>query len=98
VESLNGQHKSGPRNSKRIRTGISWKNNKVNRPKSQLEEKHKIHLINFYDDHPQARVLDAVASLTEKFEDFKRNQRSKLLEKGLQSFIQKNNPSPSTKK
>ncbi|KAG1142322.1 hypothetical protein G6F37_005958 [Rhizopus arrhizus] len=37
---------------------------------SQLQEEHKVHLINFYDEHPQARVSDAVASLTEKFENF----------------------------
>ncbi|KAG2211168.1 hypothetical protein INT47_006287 [Mucor saturninus] len=35
-----------------------------------FEERHKIHLINLYDDNPQARVVDAVASLTEKFAGF----------------------------
>ncbi|OAD70135.1 hypothetical protein PHYBLDRAFT_60034 [Phycomyces blakesleeanus NRRL 1555(-)] len=44
--------------------------NKVNRKTSQLQEEHKVHLINFYDEHPQARVSDGVASLTEKFKNF----------------------------
>lgn len=44
--------------------------NKVNRSTGQLEERHKIHLVNLCDDNPQARVVDAVASLTEKFAGF----------------------------
>lgn len=55
--------------------------NKQNRPKPQLDEKHRIHLINFYDDHPQARVIDAVASLTKQFEGFT------LKETSVQNFL-----------
>lgn len=40
----------------------------VNRPKPQLDERHKVHL-EFYDNLPQARVLDAMESLTQKFSD-----------------------------
>lgn len=36
--------------------------------KSQFE-KYKVHLINFYDNHPQARVSDTVTFLTGKFEN-----------------------------
>lgn len=60
---------------KRLKEDKDWnilekQTNKVNRNKSQLNEEHKSHLINFYDDHPQARVIDAVTSLTETFENF----------------------------
>ncbi|KAG0961480.1 hypothetical protein G6F61_009320 [Rhizopus arrhizus] len=60
---------------KRLKEDKDWnilekQTNKVNRKTSQLQEEHKVHLINFYDEHPQARVSDAVASLTEKFENF----------------------------
>ncbi|KAG0761020.1 hypothetical protein G6F16_008111 [Rhizopus arrhizus] len=44
--------------------------NKINKSAGQLDEKHKIHLLNFYDSNPQARVVDAVCSLTEKVESF----------------------------
>ncbi|KAI9273682.1 hypothetical protein BY458DRAFT_434922 [Sporodiniella umbellata] len=44
--------------------------NKANRSTGQLEERHKIHLVSLYDDNPQARVVDAVASLNEKFAGF----------------------------
>ncbi|KAI8097902.1 uncharacterized protein B0P05DRAFT_447952, partial [Gilbertella persicaria] len=43
--------------------------NLVNRPKPQLDERHKVHLLEFYDNWPQARVLDAMESLTQKFSD-----------------------------
>ncbi|KAI9254378.1 hypothetical protein EDC94DRAFT_678950 [Helicostylum pulchrum] len=43
--------------------------NLVNRPKPQLDERHKVHLLEFYDYWPQARVLDAMESLTQKFSD-----------------------------
>ncbi|KAG1350098.1 hypothetical protein G6F62_003375 [Rhizopus arrhizus] len=60
---------------KRLKEDKDWnilekQTNKVNRKTSQLQEEHKVHLINFYDEHPQAQVSDAVASLTEKFENF----------------------------
>ncbi|KAG2203596.1 hypothetical protein INT47_011690, partial [Mucor saturninus] len=38
-------------------------------PKPQLDERHKVHLLVFYDNWPQARVLDAMESLTQKFSD-----------------------------
>ncbi|KAI7904674.1 uncharacterized protein BX663DRAFT_484778 [Cokeromyces recurvatus] len=47
----------------------------------QLDEKHKIHLLNFYGSNPQARVVDAVCSLTEKFESFT------LKESSVRSFL-----------
>ncbi|CEP15210.1 hypothetical protein [Parasitella parasitica] len=62
----------------------SWKN-KVNRAKAQLDETHKIHLLNFCDDNPQSRIADAVVSLTKKFEDFtlkKTNVRNFMKEEG----------------
>ncbi|KAI8364015.1 hypothetical protein EDC96DRAFT_544993 [Choanephora cucurbitarum] len=36
----------------------------INRAKPQLDERHKVHLLDFYDNWPQARVLDAMESLT----------------------------------
>ncbi|KAG2193035.1 hypothetical protein INT46_000008 [Mucor plumbeus] len=54
---------------KRLKEDKDWSilekktNNKVKRPKAQLDERHKIHLLNFYDDNPQARIVDVVASL-----------------------------------
>lgn len=55
--------------------------NKINKSAGQLDEKHKIHLLNFYDSNPQARVVDAVCSLTEKFESFT------LKESSVRSFL-----------
>ncbi|KAG1206990.1 hypothetical protein G6F35_011095 [Rhizopus arrhizus] len=60
---------------KRLKEDKDWnilekQTNKVNRPKAQLDERHKIHLLNFYDNNPRARIVDAVASLTKKFEGF----------------------------
>jgi hypothetical protein len=43
---------------------------KINRPISQLQEEHKEHLVEFYDQHPQASKQDAVDSLTQAFEGF----------------------------
>jgi hypothetical protein len=59
---------------KRLKEDKDWsilpkQTNKFNRVKSQFEENHKIHLINFYDDPPQTRVIDAATSLTKKFEN-----------------------------
>lgn len=70
--------------------------NKVNRKTSQLQEEHKIHLINFYDENSQARMSDAVTSLTEKFENF--SLKNSSVEKRMQSLIQKNTPSSCSKK
>ncbi|KAG1077518.1 hypothetical protein G6F42_024792 [Rhizopus arrhizus] len=55
--------------------------NKINKSAGQLDEKHKIHLLNFYDSNPQARVVDAVCSLTEKVESFT------LKESSVRSFL-----------
>ncbi|KAI9253617.1 hypothetical protein BY458DRAFT_462534, partial [Sporodiniella umbellata] len=55
--------------------------NKINKSAGQLDEKHKIHLLNIYDSNPQARVVDAVCSLTEKFES------SILKESSVRSFL-----------
>ena len=43
--------------------------NLVNRPKSQLDDRHKLHLLDFYDNWPQARIVDTMDSLTQKFSD-----------------------------
>ncbi|KAI9486891.1 MAG: hypothetical protein EXX96DRAFT_646630 [Benjaminiella poitrasii] len=53
--------------------------------KGQFEERHKIHLLNFYDDNPQAQILDTVASLTEEFKGFtlKETSAKKLLERRM---------------
>ncbi|KAI9485970.1 MAG: hypothetical protein EXX96DRAFT_645854 [Benjaminiella poitrasii] len=42
---------------------------KYHRPKQQLDDRHKLHLLNFYDDYPQARIVDAMDLLTQKFSD-----------------------------
>ncbi|OAD73823.1 hypothetical protein PHYBLDRAFT_64777 [Phycomyces blakesleeanus NRRL 1555(-)] len=55
--------------------------NKINKSAGQLDEKHKIHLLNFYDSNPQARVVDAVCSLDERFESFT------LKESSVRSFL-----------
>jgi hypothetical protein len=59
---------------KRLKEDKDWnileeQTNLVNRPKPQLGQEHKTHLINFYDDNPQARLIDAVDSLTHSFAD-----------------------------
>jgi hypothetical protein len=41
----------------------------VNRPKSQLDDRRKLHLLDFYDNWPQARIIDAMDFLTQKFSD-----------------------------
>ncbi|KAI8080684.1 uncharacterized protein B0P05DRAFT_636906, partial [Gilbertella persicaria] len=60
--------------SKKLKEDKDWnmfekQTNLVNRPKPQLDERHKVHLLEFYDNWPQARVLDAMESLTQKFSD-----------------------------
>ncbi|KAI8098193.1 uncharacterized protein B0P05DRAFT_576595 [Gilbertella persicaria] len=60
---------------KRLREDPDWdiyekETNKFNRKPSQLQAEHKYHLINFFDEHPQARKEDAVESLTKAFEGF----------------------------
>ncbi|RCH92842.1 hypothetical protein CU097_013605, partial [Rhizopus azygosporus] len=47
-------------NEKRLKEDKDWnilekQTNKVNRKTSQLQEEHKVHLISFYDEHPQSR-------------------------------------------
>ncbi|EIE85106.1 hypothetical protein RO3G_09816 [Rhizopus delemar RA 99-880] len=59
---------------KRLKEDKDWnilekQTNLVNRPKPQLGQEHKTHLINFYDDNPQARLIGAVDSLTHSFAD-----------------------------
>ena len=44
---------------------------------SQLQESHN-HLISFYDGNPQARVIDAIGSLTTQFEGFNLKKNSVL--------------------
>ncbi|KAG2236749.1 hypothetical protein INT48_006933 [Thamnidium elegans] len=46
-----------------------WKTNLVNRAKPQLDANHKLHLLNFYGDYTQTRVVDSMDSLTQKFSD-----------------------------
>ncbi|KAG1642325.1 hypothetical protein G6F44_004940 [Rhizopus delemar] len=42
----------------------------VKKPNTQLEEKHRIYLLNFYDKKSQACLVDSVCSLTEPFANF----------------------------
>lgn len=44
-------------------------NRTSNRAPSQLNENHKMHLINFFDENPSAVIQDAVENLTKSFED-----------------------------
>ncbi|KAG2192948.1 hypothetical protein INT47_004687 [Mucor saturninus] len=68
-----------------VRTGHDWAKRLKNDPDfdifekntsktvrkvSQLQEEHKAHLIEFFDDNPHARVSDAVEELTKNFEGF----------------------------
>ncbi|KAG1047513.1 hypothetical protein G6F43_010043 [Rhizopus delemar] len=68
-----------------VRTGQDWakklkdnpkwdifekQTNKVHGKKSQLQDKHKTHLIEFFDENPHARGSDAVEDLTKNFEGF----------------------------
>ncbi|KAI9470686.1 MAG: hypothetical protein EXX96DRAFT_653783 [Benjaminiella poitrasii] len=51
---------------KRLKEDKDWnilekQTNLINRPKLQLRQEHKTHLINFYDDNPQAVTLRPVA-------------------------------------
>ncbi|KAI8642306.1 hypothetical protein BD408DRAFT_387596, partial [Parasitella parasitica] len=67
--------RTGQQWAKRLREDPEWdiyeKNtNKVNRKSSQLQEEHKLYLINYFDEFSQARTKDAVDSLTENFENF----------------------------
>ncbi|CAO3664956.1 unnamed protein product [Rhizopus stolonifer] len=60
---------------KRLRGDPSWniyekQTNKVNRKLSQLQQEHKQHLLEFFDNYPQATKHDAAESLTEAFEGF----------------------------
>ncbi|KAL4210796.1 hypothetical protein AB4K20DRAFT_1986222 [Rhizopus microsporus] len=43
--------------------------NLINKPKPQLDDRHKLHLLDFYDNWPQARIVDTMDSLTQKFSD-----------------------------
>ncbi|KAI8972954.1 hypothetical protein BDB01DRAFT_749655 [Pilobolus umbonatus] len=46
---------------------IAKKTNRENRPSSALQDDHKKHLINFFDNNPQAFIQDAVEDLTSNF-------------------------------
>lgn len=50
--------------------------NKVNHKESQLQKKHKQHLLELFEKNPQATRQDAVDSLTEAFEGFKLKKNS----------------------
>ncbi|EIE79863.1 hypothetical protein RO3G_04568 [Rhizopus delemar RA 99-880] len=59
---------------KRLKQDKDWnilekQTNLINREKPQLNNKHKLYLLNFYDDNPQVRVVDTMDSLTQKFAD-----------------------------
>ncbi|KAG1454166.1 hypothetical protein G6F46_007552 [Rhizopus delemar] len=43
--------------------------NLVNRPKSQLDDRHKLHLLDFYDNWTHVLIVDAMDSLTQKLSD-----------------------------
>ncbi|CEG76332.1 hypothetical protein RMATCC62417_11241 [Rhizopus microsporus] len=66
---------------KRLKEDPSWniyekQTNALNRKPSQLEEENKQHLIQFFDECPQATRRDAVESLMEKFENFSLKEAS----------------------
>lgn len=50
--------------------------NKVNRPKSQLQDEHKQHLIEFFDENSQATRNNSSESLTKVFEGFSLKETS----------------------
>lgn len=60
---------------KKIKDNPKWdifekQTNKVHEKKSQLQDEHKTHLIEFFDENPHARGSDAVEDLTKNFEGF----------------------------
>ncbi|KAG2192435.1 hypothetical protein INT46_000767 [Mucor plumbeus] len=60
---------------KKLREDPAWdiyekQTNKINRAPSQLKEEHKRHLVQFFDERPQATRQDAVDSLMEAFKGF----------------------------
>ncbi|KAG2207671.1 hypothetical protein INT47_011791 [Mucor saturninus] len=84
---------------KRLKEDKNWnifekQTNKINKPASRLDERHKIHLLNFYDSNPQARVVDAVCSLTEKFESFTLKESSVKTECNLSFKKVTRHPAP----
>ncbi|KAI9258512.1 hypothetical protein BY458DRAFT_440921, partial [Sporodiniella umbellata] len=90
---------------KRLKEDEDWnifkkQTNKINKSAGQLDEKHKIHFLNFYDSNPQARVMDAVCSLTEKFESFtpKESSVKSFLKTECNLSFKKNHSSPSSQK
>lgn len=71
---------------KRFKEDKNWnilgkQTNLINRPKPQIGQEHKDHLVNFFDDNPQARLIDAVDSLTLHFAELsiKKNTVHKFL-------------------
>jgi hypothetical protein len=59
---------------KKLKENKDWnifekQTNLVNRAKPQLDDRHKLHFLNFYDGYPQARIVDAMDFLTQKFSD-----------------------------
>lgn len=66
---------------KRLKEEPDWniyekQTNVSNRKPSQLQKEHKEHLIQFFDEYPQATRRDAVESLTEEFENFSLKETS----------------------
>ena len=41
-----------------------------------LQQEHKEYIINLYDQHPDARVVDVIESLTKSFEHFNLKETS----------------------
>lgn len=71
MELLNVRRKNGLEDLKEDKDWniLEKQTNLVNRPKPQLEGKHRVHLLSFYDENPQARLVDAMNSLTRQFEN-----------------------------
>jgi hypothetical protein len=62
---------------------IQKNTDKANKKQSKPQEKRMQHLINYFDELPQAHTKDAVDSLTEKIESFS------LTEAIVEGFISK---------
>ena len=58
-------------------------NRTSNRPQSKLNEQHKSHLIDFFDENPSAVIQDAVENLTKIFEglDIKKSRVAEFMKK-----------------
>ncbi|KAI8641033.1 hypothetical protein BD408DRAFT_368861, partial [Parasitella parasitica] len=73
--------RTGQQWAKRLRDEPEWdifekQTNKDKQKTGMLQQEHKEHIINLYDQSPQARVVDIVESLTKSFENFSLKETS----------------------